>query len=211
MRVAVCGFKAFAGVAVNPSRQIVESLERKHRSRGDRSLSFHLLETAYDEDSRRIREVVAEAPEVLVIIGVARHRQSICFERFAVNIDDASVPDNQGVVRSGVPIVLEGPDAFQSNAPLRALVEYLAERQMAAIVSNHAGTFVCNHVFYVALREARRRSPRTLCVFVHVPLPQPASLTDAASASPTLTDLCRAVELTIDCLSLHAGETPGVA
>ena len=28
MRVAVCGFKAFAGVAVNPSQQIVESLER---------------------------------------------------------------------------------------------------------------------------------------------------------------------------------------
>jgi pyroglutamyl-peptidase len=60
--------------------------------------------------------------------------------------------------------------------PIKAMVATLQARGLPASVSQTAGTFVCNHVFY-ALMHAIRRSPGVRGGFVHMP-----AMTEAAEA-----------------------------
>ena len=93
----------------------------------------------------------------------------IHLERVAVNFDDADIPDNAGVSRTGQRIVPDGPPSYQSTLPLVRMREALIQRGIPAIISDDAGSYVCNHVFYLARHELERLGIGSLCGFVHVP------------------------------------------
>jgi len=79
------------------------------------------------------------------------------------------MPDNAVVSRTGQKIVPDGPLAYQSTLPLLQMREALRQRGIPAIISNHAGNYVCNHVFYLARHEVERLGNGSLCGFIHVP------------------------------------------
>jgi pyroglutamyl-peptidase len=85
-----------------------------------------------------------------------------------LNLDDASIPDNAGVLKSGELIESDGPAAYWSTLPLERFYHALALENIPVSFSNHAGTYLCNHVFYVARHETA--APPILCGFIHVPL-----------------------------------------
>ncbi len=93
-------------------------------------------------------------------------------------MDDARIPDNGGRQPIDDAVVADGPAAYFSTLPIKAIVHDLRAAGIAAAVSNTAGTFVCNHVFY-ALMHRLATSPalaRTRGGFVHVPwLPEQAT------------------------------------
>ena len=63
-------------------------------------------------------------------------------------MDDARIPDNAGASPIDAPVVAGGPAAYFSTLPIKAMVQALRDAGIAASVSQTAGTFVCNHVFY---------------------------------------------------------------
>ena len=87
----------------------------------------------------------------------------------ALNLDDGGMPDNAGVSRTGQRIVPDGPLEYQSTLPLVQMREALRQRGIPAVISNHAGTYVCNHVFYLARHEVERLGIGSLCGFIHIP------------------------------------------
>jgi pyroglutamyl-peptidase len=92
-------------------------------------------------------------------------------ERVAINVDDASILDNAGLQPIDAPIAADGPAAYFSTLPIKAIARAMRERGLAAGVSQTAGTFVCNHVFYALMHHAARWPLRA--GFIHVPyLPQ---------------------------------------
>jgi pyroglutamyl-peptidase len=116
----------------------------------------------------------------------------ICLERFALNVDDEELPDNSGRVLNGTPIVRGGPAAYESTLPLNRLLKVLRAKGIRANISNHAGTYVCNHAFYVARHESERLRPGMPCGFIHVPnLRRGSSKTQAMA----LDDMAEAVEV----------------
>ena len=66
-------------------------------------------------------------------------------------------------------IVPGGPPAYFATLPIKAAVLALREAGLPAIVSNTAGTFVCNHVFYGLMHRATTAHPRLRGGFLHVP------------------------------------------
>jgi len=50
------------------------------------------------------------------------------------------------------------------------MLDALRKLGIPAFISNHAGTFVCNHIVYVARHEVARLHIRARCGFIHVPL-----------------------------------------
>jgi pyroglutamyl-peptidase len=91
-----------------------------------------------------------------------------------------------------VPIAARGPAAYWSTLPIKAIVAALEARGIPASVSQTAGTFVCNHVFYSLMRALRRR-PGVRGGFIHVPfLPHQAK---AGQPSLSLERMVEAVEL----------------
>jgi len=104
----------------------------------------------------------------VICTGEAGGRAEISVERIAINVEDACIPDNLGQQPVDRPVIHGGPAAYWSTLPVKAIVAALAEAKLPAAISQSAGTYVCNHVFYGLMRTlARRQSVRG--GFIHVP------------------------------------------
>ena len=155
-----------------------------------------ILQTEYDRAARRIGSLIEELrPDAVVSLGVDSKAEGICLERIALNLDDKEFADNAGEVRLARPIVPGGPMVYLSTLPLDAMLKALRQADFPATISNHAGTYVCNHVFYTArhlLEQSRRQIP---CGFIHVPV------VDAAK-SLSVARLADGIELALESLAL---------
>ena len=110
-----------------------------------------------------------EQPDVVICVGQAGGRPNITVERIAINQDDARIPDNDGKQPIDRTIFEEGPAAYFSTLPIKAMVRDMKEAGIPASVSNTAGTFVCNHIMYGALHYAALHQPSLKAGFVHIP------------------------------------------
>ncbi|MBZ0302662.1 MAG: hypothetical protein K8J31_23155 [Anaerolineae bacterium] len=165
MRILLTGFTTFANHGVNPSQRIVDALEE---SRAD--LITAVLPVEYGGAGERLRALMAQhQPDAIVMLGLAASRTAINLERFALNINDASLPDNAGDHPRGRPIVPDGPAAYVTRLPIDTMQQALAARGIPAVISNHAGSYVCNHVFYVARHALEQSGSAIPCGFIHVP------------------------------------------
>jgi pyroglutamyl-peptidase len=79
------------------------------------------------------------------------------------------MPDNAGLSPVGNVIVPTGPPAYWSTLPIENMRDALEECGIPATISNHAGTYVCNHVFYLARHEVEYLEIDSECGFIHVP------------------------------------------
>lgn len=165
--VLVTGFEPFGGASTNPSQEIARALAG--RTIAGRQVVGAVLPCVFGQANRTLRELLRRhRPELVVCLGLAAGRHAITPERVAINVDDARIPDNAGCQPVDRPIVAGGPAAYWSTLPIKAIVAALRARGIPAEVSQTAGTFVCNHVFY-GLMRALRRHPNVRGGFVHVP------------------------------------------
>ena len=171
--ILVTGFEPFEGETINPSGEIVRQLHGSvvagHRVTG--ALLPCVFGAAVRELRRQIRAV---KPTLVVCLGQAGGRAEITPERVAINVDDARIADNAGWQPVDRPVVRGGPAAYWSTLPIKAIVTALRRRGYPAAVSQTAGTFVCNHVFYGLMHELRGKFG-VRGGFIHVPfLPEQA-------------------------------------
>lgn len=165
--ILVTGFEAFGGATVNPTEAIVAALDG--RVVAGRRVAGVVLPCVFRRSLVGLqRHLQRERPDLVICLGLAGGRTDITPERVALNIDDARIADNAGGQPVDRPIVRGGPAAYWSTLPIKAMVAALKARGVPASVSQTAGTFVCNHVFY-GLMHALRRRPRVRGGFVHVP------------------------------------------
>ncbi len=171
--ILLTGFEPFDGASVNPSAEIVRRLQG--RKLGRHTVVGLVLPCRFGRALAVLnREIRRLDPALVVCLGQAGGRAEITPERIAINIDDARIPDNAGKLPVDRPIVPRGPAAYWSTLPIKAIVEALQARGIPAAVSQTAGTFVCNHVFY-GLMHALRRRRGVRGGFVHLPwLPEQA-------------------------------------
>ena len=161
-KILLTGFEPFGKATTNPSGEIVKQISSDN-------IVTAILPVTYRESADRLLELVAEhSPEVVVCLGQAEGRIQITPEKVAINLDDANLADNKGVLRNDVKIVESGPDAYFSTLPIKEIVEAIKARGVPAAVSLSAGAFLCNHIFYVAQNKFVGTHVRS--GFVHVPL-----------------------------------------
>lgn len=184
--VLLTGFAPFGGETSNPSWEAVQRLAGKsvlgHR------IVARCLPTAFGSSLQALRQAIRDTEPALVLcVGQAGGRAQLSLERIAINIDDARIPDNDGARPIDEPVVAGGPAAYFSDLPIKAMLAALREAGIPAEVSQTAGTYVCNHVFY-GLMHALRRSPDVRGGFVHIPYsPAQAALHAGAPSLPVET------------------------
>jgi len=110
-------------------------------------------------------------------VGQAGGRTELSIERVAINVDDARIADNAGAQPIDLTIAADGPAAYFATLPIKAIVRDLRAAGVPAMVSQTAGTFVCNHVFYGLMDGiARHGLTGTRGGFIHIPyLPEQAA------------------------------------
>ena len=104
----------------------------------------------------------------MLCLGLAVGRSEITPERIAINLDDARIPDNAGNQPKEQKIIADGADGYFSTLPIEQMVASMKAAGIPASISLSAGTFVCNHIFYV-LQDYLKDSP-IKSGFMHVPL-----------------------------------------
>lgn len=95
-----------------------------------------------------VKAVQTYKPNAVLCLGQATGRRELTPERVAINVDDARIPDNAGAQPTDRPIDPNGPAAYFSTLPIKAMVSAMRDVGLPAAVSNTAGTFVCNHLMY---------------------------------------------------------------
>ena len=192
--ILLTGFEPFAGEKRNPSQEIARALHG--RTIAGRKVVGAVLPCVFGASSAALKRLLREhRPELVVCVGQAGGRAEITPERVAINLDDARIPDNAGGQPIDRPVVRGGPAAYWSTLPIKAIVAALRAKRMPAAVSQTAGTFVCNHVFY-ALMHALRSQRRVRGGFVHVPfLPEQAG---PGQSSLTLATMTAGVALAVE-------------
>lgn len=180
----VTGFDPFGGETVNPSFEIARALDGEtiagHRIVGaELPTDFARSLPALDALLRKHR------PVLVIALGQAGGRGGISLERVAVNLIDARIADNAGMQPVDVRIVENAANAYFSTLPVKAMFAALRARQIPAELSQTAGSFVCNQVFYGLMHRLARARRTVRGGFVHVPfLPEQAAQYPGAASLP---------------------------
>lgn len=201
--VLLTGFDPFGGASLNPSWLAVQALHG--RLVAGRRVVAARLPTVFDESLTQLRALLdAHSPELVLCVGLASGRRAISIERVAINLNDASLADNDGARPVDTPVVPNGPAAFFCSLPVKAMLLALQKHGLPVELSQTAGTFVCNHVFY-GLMHMLATDPARAGVrggFVHVPDLDALALPDLVGGIHLLLDT--AVRVRTD-LKLSAG------
>ena len=149
-RTFVTGFLAFGGISVNPSALLAASLGGP----------FELLEVSFAAVDAFLDRLDDSAPrfDLLLMLGLSAESGSIRFEQVARNYIGPT-PDVRGVVRGPAPIEPGGPES------LRTTLARPTASLSSVLPSDDAGCYLCNYIYYRALR----RFPGRQVGFVHIP------------------------------------------
>lgn len=191
--VLLTGFEPFAGDPTNPSGEAVDIVATQWT--GPEALVIAVLPVTFTGAASRLQELIAEhSPDVIIATGLAGGRAEISVERVAVNLIDARIPDNEGAQPVDVPSVAGAPNARFSSLPVKTIVRDVVAAGIPSALSTTAGTFVCNHTFFLAA-QAATRVPGIRAGFIHVPW----SDGRGPEGSPTLPlkDIARALSIAV--------------
>jgi pyroglutamyl-peptidase len=187
-RVLVTGFEPFECDPVNPSWEVARALDG-WACEGAQVKAVQ-LPCVFGRAIERLDQALDEwQPQLVVGLGMAGGRTEISPERVAVNVDDARIPDNAGQRPIDVAVVAGAAAAYFSTLPIKAIVRDLRAAGVPASVSNTAGTFVCNHVYYALMHRMAVRPALAGARggFVHLPcLPEQAARLPGAVPSMAL-------------------------
>jgi pyroglutamyl-peptidase len=203
VRALVTGFDPFGGEATNASREAVRRLPARL---GEIEISTQVLPTSYARSVPELEAAIQRArPTIVLCVGQAGDRTALNVERVAINVQDAALPDNDGAQPVDMPIAPRGAPARFSTLPVTKAVAALCAAGLPAEVSNSAGTFVCNHVFYNLMQIAARQRHRFRAGFLHVPRLARAGEPGAAMA---VEDIVRGIEVILRVSSAVAERAP---
>ena len=195
MILLITGFEPFGGETVNPSWEAVKLLPY---SIGTHRIIRLQVPVVFGQAADTVIAAAEELhPDRILCVGQAGGRPALTPERIAINLRDASIPDNLGNQPCDEPVIPGGPTAFFSTLPVNTIAAAIRAAGVSSTVSLSAGSFVCNDLFYRLL--ARFASSSTQVGFLHVPfLPEQAL---RGEPSMTLEEIARGLLAGVACLS----------
>ncbi|SHE67171.1 pyroglutamyl-peptidase [Microbulbifer donghaiensis] len=178
-RVLLTGFEAFGNTPVNPAEAVTRALDTA--SIGGAEVTGIIVPNNFFECIDVVRNAIEEiGPQLVVMMGEYGGRATITVERIAQNYNDSTryqLRDNRGVALQGELTAPDGPAAYRSTLPLRAMVEAMRTAGIPADISDTAATFCCNHLMYGILHYLSSNALDIPAGWIHLPqLPEVAAL-----------------------------------
>ena len=161
MCILITAFEPFGGAETNITQSILSLLPD---SIADWAIEKVCLPVSFKRAPIVLREAIATySPDLVILLGQCPAGENIRLERFAINMMDSTKGDNDGYIPSEETICADQPLALQASLPIKELVRFCTDNVQPVQVSNSAGLYVCNRVYYEALYLHQR------AIFVHVP------------------------------------------
>ena len=195
MKVLVTGFDPFGGESINPAWEAVKVI--KDEIAGAEVIKMQ-IPTVVGKSIAKIHEKMIEInPDIVIAVGQAGGRFGVTPERVAINVTDARIPDNEGNQPIDEPIFADGDAAYFSNLPVKAMVQAIKDAGYPSVLSNTAGTYICNHVMYGVLYYIQKEFPNARGGFIHVPYAASQVVNKPNTASMAIADITASLEAAI--------------
>ncbi|SFC20423.1 pyroglutamyl-peptidase I [Collimonas sp. OK412] len=166
--ILLTGFEPFEQEPLNPSWEAVRALDGWPCAGAQ--VAARQLPCVFGQALQVLGQLMEELKPALVIcVGQAGGRSQMSLERVAINVDDARIADNAGRQPIDQPIRSGGPAAYFSTLPIKGMAKAMRAAGIPAEVSQTAGTFVCNHVFYGLMDQLAAHAPAVRGGFIHIP------------------------------------------
>lgn len=163
-KILITGFEPFGKFKKNPTMDLVHHFANKKI--GKHNICSVVLPVTYTDSFKKLNSVVRKTkPDLVILTGLAADRENICLERVAINWLESSIKDNRGQRATGKKILSKGPDGILTKIDISKIIRKLGKKN-SVVVSNTAGTYVCNFLYYRALNHPQLKN-KTL--FVHIP------------------------------------------
>lgn len=165
----VTGFEPFGGEENNSSELVARALHGQVI--GGLTVVSVILPCVFATAPGALQEALEQwQPRLVLALGQAAGRNELSLERVAINLMDAALEDNAGQQPTDVPVVADGPPAHFTTLPVKAMVNAMRSAGVPSGLSNSAGTFVCNQVFYCLQHQLANAQPPVSSGFMHLPL-----------------------------------------
>jgi len=166
--ILLTGFEPFGGEKVNPSILACKKLDGK---------KYNGYKVRVEEIPLRFAEIRGtleghiKRHEPAAIISTGQGGGSwLNLERVAINVADTNrVAYNCGEKPRDAMLVEGGPVAYITGLPIRRLLDKVRAAGVPAEISNSAGAFGCNQLFYHLMDYVAREQLNIPAGFVHVP------------------------------------------
>ena len=183
-KILVTGFDPFDNEKINPALEVIKLLPKKI---GGNEIKILEIPTVYKKSIEKIdKEIETYNPDYILSIGQAGGRT------------DISIKDNEGNQPIDEKIYLDGENAYFSTLPIKAIQNEITKNNIPASISNTAGTFVCNHVFYGVRYLIEKKYKGKKSGFIHIPYLPEQVIGKADTPSMSLDNILRGIIIAIE-------------
>lgn len=161
MRILITSFEPFGDSLSNITQDILSALPCNI---GKAEVIKHCLPVSFQRAPIALKELIsAHQPDTILLLGQCPTGENIRLERFALNMMDSQKADNDGYCPSEETIYPDAPLAYRTAFHIKTIANHLQEEQLPVAISNSAGLYVCNRVYYEALHLQQK------AIFIHIP------------------------------------------
>ncbi len=201
MKILVTGFDPFGGEKVNPAIEAVKRLP--DTIAGAEVIKLEIPTVVYKSLDKIDAAIKENDPDFILSIGQAGGRPDITVERVGINCNDCRIPDNEGNQPVDEPVYQDGPDAYFSLLPIKAIVADIQAAGIPASVSDTAGTFICNHVLYGVRYICEHKYPGKKSGFIHIPYMTSQAVGKRNVPSMSLDEIVKALTVAVEAIVTH--------
>jgi len=163
MNILLTAFEPFGTSTTNITQEVIKTLPEQI---GEYLLHKLVLPVSFQRAPKVLCEAIERVkPDFVVMLGQCKDSDSIRLERYAHNLMDSHMGDNDGYCPKEEVIHPDAPTALTANTPY-PLHEYLDKcttAELPVTISSSAGLYVCNRVYYEALFQNAK------ALFIHIP------------------------------------------
>ena len=167
-KLLLTAFEPFAGESMNPSLEAARQMEKIDF----RDTVVQLAELPVDRYGAvkiALDLIRSSKPDIVIMLGEAGGRYRVNPERVAINVDDFRIADNVGNQPKDESIVEGGPAAYFSTLPIRAITDRIIKAHIPAAISNSAGSYLCNRLFFSVMHAITVEGLGAKAGFIHLP------------------------------------------
>lgn len=195
MKLLITGFDPFGGEQTNPA---IEAVKRLPAAIAGATVVPLEIPTVFGTCAEVVRQaIITEQPDVVLSVGQAGGRSALTPELIAINLDDGRIPDNAGFQPVDQPIQPNGPAAYFTQLPVKAMAQAIRQAGLPSHVSTTAGTYVCNHIMYEVQHLRATEFPQLQAGFIHIPFLPEQVVQRSGVPSLSLTDDVRGLTAAI--------------
>ena len=160
-KILITAFEPFGDSLTNITQDVLSALPCNI---GKAEVIKHCLPVSFQRAPIALKELIsAHQPDTILLLGQCPAGENIRLERFALNMMDSHKADNDGYCPSEEQIYPDAPLAYRTAFHIKTIANHLQEKQLPVAISNSAGLYVCNRVYYEALYLQQK------AIFIHIP------------------------------------------